>query len=45
MKWLTYFSIVNLMLGFLLFKSPENLMNLVPFQKLLESHQHILDKI
>ena len=39
------FFIVNLMLGCLLFKKLKNLMNLVPCQKQLEWHQHILNKI
>ena len=45
MKWLISFSIVNLMLGCLLFKNLKNLMNLVHFQKQLERHQHILIKL
>ena len=45
MEWLTCFSIVNLMLGCLLFKKFKKLMNLVPFQQQLECHQHILNKI
>ena len=45
MEWFIYFSIVNLMLGFLLSKKVKNLMNLVPCQKQLECHQHILNKI
>ena len=35
-EWLTCFSIVNLILGCLLFKSLKKLMNLVPFQKELK---------
>ena len=45
MEWLTCFSIINLMLGYLLFKKFKNLMNLVPFQKQLEWHQHILNRV
>ena len=45
MEWLICFSIVNLMLGCFLFKKFKNLMNLVPCQKQLECHQHILNKI
>ena len=41
MKWLICFSNINLMLGSLLFK---NLINLIPFQKQPECHQHILNK-
>ena len=45
MKWLICFSIVNLMSECLLFKKFKNLMNIVPFQKQLKYHQHILSKI
>ena len=45
MEWLICFSIVNLMLGCLLFKKRKKLMNLVHCQKQLECHQHILNKI
>ena len=42
MECFCFFSIVNVMLGCLLFK---NLMNPVYCQKQLECHQHILNKI
>ena len=42
MECLTCFSVLNLILGCLLFKK---LMNLVPFQKQIECHQHILNNI
>ena len=45
MEWLICFSIMNLMLGWLLFKKIKNLMNLVNCQKQLECHQHILKKV
>ena len=45
LEWLTYFAIVSLMSGCLLFKVFENLMNLVPFQKQLECHQYILSEV
>ena len=45
MEWLTCFSIVNSMLGCLLFKKLKNLMNLAHCQKQLERHQCILNKI
>ena len=44
MEWLICLSIVNLMLGCLLFKNLKNLMNLVHCQKQLECHQRILNK-
>ena len=44
-EWLTSFSIVNLMLGGLLFKHFKTFMNLVPFQEQLECYQYILNKI
>ena len=43
MKWLICFSVVNLMLGCLLFKKLKSLMNIVHCQKQLECHQHILN--
>ena len=45
MEWTICFSIVNLMLGCLLFKKLKNLVNLVHCQMQLECHQHILNKI
>ena len=49
MKWLISFSSVNLMLGCLKNSNSnsnlKNVMNLVPCQKQLEYHQHILTKI
>ena len=41
MEWLICFSIVNLILGCLLFKTLKNLMNLVDFEKQLECDQNI----
>ena len=45
MEWLFCFSIVNLMLGCLLFKKIKKLMNIVHCQKQLECQQRILNKI
>ena len=45
MKWLICFSVVNLVLGYLLFKKFKKLMNLVHCQEQLERHQHILIKL
>ena len=42
-KAMEWFSVVNLMLGYLLLKKTKNLMNLVPCQKQLECHQHIIN--
>ena len=41
-EWVIFFSILNLMLGWLLFKT---LINLVPCQKHLECRQHILNEM
>ena len=43
MEWLICVSIVNLDAS--CFKNFRNLMNLVPCQKQLECHQHVLNKI
>ena len=45
MEWLTCFSVVNLMLDAYYLKSLKNLVNLVPCQKQLECHQHILKNV
>ena len=45
MECLICFSIVNLMLVASYLKNFKNLMNLVPCQKKLECHEHILSKI
>ena len=45
MECLICFSIMNLMLGCLLFKKRKKLMDLAHCQKQLECHQHILNKI
>ena len=43
-EWLICFSIVNLILGCLLFKKLKKSVNLAHCQKQLECHQHILIK-
>ena len=45
MEWSVCFSIVNLILGCLCLRNLKNVMNLVPCQKQLECHQHMLNKI
>ena len=45
MEWLICFSIVNIMLGCLLFKKFQKLNESCSLSKALECHQHILNKI